>query len=149
METKKCVDKLFTLRAKIAGKSKAEQLRAVSQRMITDLEMNSTYRGAVEIFNLCCKLDPKDVLNAECVRTFASFVFDGRPWMHRLESSQKSMDMKEIGFTTYVPASRKANVRTDRANVKELLAYGYRPLEEPWKLLPAYEFHQQWRCETL
>ena len=70
LETKKCVDKLFTLRARNQGKGKAAQFRAVSGRMITDLEMNSTYRGAVEIFNLCRNLDAHDVWFAECIRTF-------------------------------------------------------------------------------
>ena len=67
LETRKCIDKLFTLRAKIEGKGKAKQLRACSGRLITELEMNTTYRGAVEIFNLCSKLDGKDLLNAECI----------------------------------------------------------------------------------
>ena len=49
METKKCVDKLLTLRAKIQGRGTAAQVRASSGRLITDLEMNSTYRGAVEV----------------------------------------------------------------------------------------------------
>jgi len=44
LETKKCVDKLFTLRAKQQGKGKAAQLRAAGGGLITDLEMNSTYR---------------------------------------------------------------------------------------------------------
>ena len=34
LETKKCVDKLFTLRGNIAGQSKAQQVRSVSQRLI-------------------------------------------------------------------------------------------------------------------
>ena len=36
LETKKCVDKLFTLRAKLQGKGKAAQLRAASGRPTTD-----------------------------------------------------------------------------------------------------------------
>ena len=53
LEPKKCVDKLFTLRAKITGRGKAVQLRASNGSLVTELEMNSTFRGAVEIFNLC------------------------------------------------------------------------------------------------
>ena len=60
LETQKCVDKLFTLRAKIQGRGAAAQLRASSGRLVSDLEMNSTYRGAVEIFNICRNLDEKD-----------------------------------------------------------------------------------------
>ena len=65
LETRKCVDKQFSLRAKMAGQSKSQQLRAASGRMITDMEMNSTYRGAVEVFNLCRNLHSNDVLFAE------------------------------------------------------------------------------------
>ena len=64
LETRKCIDKLFTLRSKYQGKGKAAQLRAASGRMITDIEMNSTFRGAVEVFNLCRNLHPHDVLFA-------------------------------------------------------------------------------------
>ncbi len=81
LEVKKCVDKLYTLRSKMAGQSKASQLRAASGRLITDMEMNSTYRGAVEQFNLCRNLHPQDVLFAECIRTFNSHDIDGRSWM--------------------------------------------------------------------
>ena len=42
LETRKCVDKLFTLRAKIQGKGKAAQLRASSGRLVTELEKNNT-----------------------------------------------------------------------------------------------------------
>ena len=52
-------------------------------------------------------------------------------------------------MTTYVPPTRKPNVRTDQSRVNEIDAYGYRPLEHPWKLLCSYEFLQQWRCEPL
>ena len=59
LETQKHVDKLLTLRAKMQGRGRAAQLRASSGRLITELEMNSTYRGAVEIFNLRCNLADK------------------------------------------------------------------------------------------
>ena len=81
LELKKCVDKLFTLRTKIVGQGKSPQLRAVSGRLMTDLEMNSTFRGAVEVANLCRNLRVNDVLFAECIRTFDSSTIDGRSWM--------------------------------------------------------------------
>ena len=52
-ELKKCVNHMYSLRNKIAGHGVNAKHRAVSGRLITDLEMNGTYRGAVEIFNLC------------------------------------------------------------------------------------------------
>ena len=45
LEIRKCIDKLHTLRARIEAKSKFQQQRAVSGRMITDIEMNGTMRG--------------------------------------------------------------------------------------------------------
>ena len=50
---------------------------------MTELEMNSTYRGAVEVFDLCCVLDQTDVLKAECTRAFGSLAIDGRSRMNK------------------------------------------------------------------
>ena len=85
LETKKCVDEMLTLRARQAGKSFAQQQRAVSARMITDIEMNGTLRGAVEVFNLARHLRENDSLFPECVRTFATRDVDARSWLYRLE----------------------------------------------------------------
>ena len=111
--------------------------------------MNSTYRGAVEIANLCRNLDQRDVLNAECIRTFGEDTIDGRSWMNHLESSQVYMQNQESSESTYIPPTRKPNVRTRHSRVNAMDAYGFRPLEHPWKLLSVYEFLQQWRCEPL
>ena len=70
MELKKCVNHMYNLREKIMNKSNAGKHRAVSGRMVTDLEMHGTYRGAVEISQLCRNLRSNDVLFAECFRTF-------------------------------------------------------------------------------
>ena len=97
------------------GKGKAAQLRAASGRLITDLEMNSTYRGAVEIFNLCRNLHPHDVLFAECIRTFDEHTIDGRAWMYRLEAAQMASTVKHHDLQTYIPPTKKPNVRSDRS----------------------------------
>ena len=149
LETKKCVDKLFTLRAKYQGKGKAAQLRAASGRMITDMEMNSTYRGAVEIFNLCRNLHSHDVLFAECIRTFKEHTVDGRSWMYRLEAWQLNKNLAEESLQSYVPPTKTPNTRTDRSRVNEYEAYGFRPLRYPWTLLSPYEFLRHWRIEPL
>ena len=137
LETKKCVDKLFTLRSKYQSRGKAGQLRAASGRLITDLEMNSTYRGAVEIFNLCRNLKQHDVLAAECIRTFMTKTIDGSQWMHQLE------------IQTYIPPTRKPSVRTNRTKANDKDIYGLRPLTSPWKLLSAFEFFQFWESEPV
>ena len=149
LETKKCVDKLFTLRAMQQGKGKAAQLRTASGRLITDLDMNSTYRGAVEIFNLCRNLHPHDVLFAECIRTFNEHTIDGRAWMYRLEAPHMAATVKHHELHTYIPPTKKPNVRSDRSRVNECDAYGLRPLCHPWKLLSAYEFLRHWRTIPL
>ena len=56
LETRKCVDKMHVLRARNEGKSEFQQQRAVSGRMITDIEMNGTLRGAVEEYWNGCTL---------------------------------------------------------------------------------------------
>ena len=66
------------LRNKTNDKDASAQHRAVSGRMITDLEMNGTYRRAVQITNLCRHLRHDDVLFAECTSTLASCQLYGR-----------------------------------------------------------------------
>ena len=70
MELKKCVNHMYNLRDQILNKSYAGKHRAVSGRMVTDPEMHGTYRGAVEIFQLCRNLRTSNALFAECFRTF-------------------------------------------------------------------------------
>ena len=130
-------------------RGRAAQLRASSGRFITELEMNSTYRGAVEVLNLCCHLDERDVLNAECIRTFQERTIDGRSWFNRLEMSQTSQEIRTRVVSTYAPPTRRPNVRTKQSRANDFDAYGYRPLKHPWKLLCPSEFLQQWDCEPL
>ena len=77
-ELTKCINQRYNLRNKINDKDASAQHRAVSGRMITDLEMNGTYRRAVQITNLCRHLRHDDVLFAECTSTFASCQLYGR-----------------------------------------------------------------------
>ena len=149
MEVEKCVNKLYILRAKKQGSSKAAQLRAASGRMITDLEMHSTYRGAVEIFNLCRNLHPHDALFAECIRTFNSCTIDGQAWLWQLHVSQGSDAVTQHGFQTYIPPTKTPHVRSKRLKANEFETYGLRPLCYPWKLLSPYDFLGQWEIVPL
>ena len=96
----------MTLRSQLKSKSKAEAVRATTQRLITDMEMNSTYRGAVEITNLCRHLHPHDTLFAECVRTFGSQSLEGWSWIKRMENIVK----KEIPIIIFKKAIRYRQV---------------------------------------
>ena len=118
------MNKLYILRPKNRGKGKAAQLRAASGRMITDLEMHSTYRGAVEIFNLCRNLHPHDALFAECIRIFNSCTIDGQAWLWRLHVSQGSHAINQQSFQTYIPPTQTLHVRSDRSKANEFEAYG-------------------------
>ena len=69
--------------------------------------------------------------------------------MYRLEASTLPTVFKDASLQSYVPSTRRPNVRTDRAKVNECDAYGYRPLRHPWKLLSAYEFWRCWRVVPL
>ena len=125
LETRKCVDKMHTLRSKIRGQSQAQQMRSVTGRLMTDLEMNSTFRGAVEVTNLCRHLKSNDVLFAECIRTFGSRVVDGRGWMHRLDSTQSANKFTAQTMQTYIPVTKKPNVRSDKSSANDVDVYGY------------------------
>ena len=148
-ELKKCLDKLCRLRLKTKSHSKAAQLRAASGRLMTELEMNSTYRGSVEVFNLCRHLRTNDVLFAECIRTFSSVTVDGRSWMYRLESSERSQSLQEHTMETYGPPTKRPNVRSGNAKPVDMDIYGFRPLIAPWIYLSPYEFLMRWRAEPL
>ena len=90
------------------GKSVFEQQRAVSGRMITDIEMNGTVRGAVEEFHLCTNLHEYDALFAECIRSFPTVTVDAQNWLHRLEVELERVSDMEV--TTMVLPSKKSHI---------------------------------------
>ena len=57
--------------------------------------------------------------------------------------------LKQQDLQTYVPPTKKPNVRTDRSRGNAFDSYGLRPLCHPWKLLSAYEFLRQWQVVPL
>ena len=148
LETKKCVDKMHVLRNKNEGKSEFEQQRAVSGRMITDIETNGTLRGAVEQYNLTTNLRANDVLFAECIRTFATVMVNAQAWLHRLELElQKVVEMK---VDTPVPRTKAPNRRSIHSKAPWVDLYGFRPLGgKRFPLLSPFEFLMYWEGEAL
>ena len=61
-ELKKCTDKMLLLKERIHGRTASDQVRAVTRRMLTDLEQKGVLRSAVECFNLCVNLREEDSL---------------------------------------------------------------------------------------
>ena len=102
-----------------------------------------------ETFNLCRNLRARDVLFAECIRTFDSMTIDGRSWLYRLENQSSTQLLSQHTLQTYVPPSRRPHIRPANAKPVDMDIYGFRPLTFPWKLLSPYEFLMRWRGEAL
>ena len=150
LEMQKCIKKLESLREKLQGKTRQQELRNVSGRAITDLEMCSTLRGAVEVHNLCRNLNHRDVLFAECIRTFTEHTLLGREWMNYLEElTGAKNEALQQPHAEYIFPTPKLAKRSAGSKVNEYYAYGLRPLVHPWKWLSAYEFLKYWRCVPL
>ena len=147
LETRKCVEKMYALRAKIDGRAETQQQRAVTGRMITDIEMNGTLRGAVEEFNLCANLRANDVLFAECIRTFPTVDMNGQQWLHRLEVELEHT----ASFSTPVPVppTRKPHARSLRSKAPWVDLYGFRPLTKLFRDLSPFEFMQHFQGVAL
>ena len=130
------------------GKSEKDKFRAVTGRMITDIEMNGTIRGSVEVFNLASNLRDGDVLFAEFIRTFATRDVDGRAWQHRMAVELQTTETT-TGYISLIPATTRPHVGTTRGTPPYPECYGFRPPDAPWHHLCAYEFMMFWRCEAL
>ena len=107
------------------GETDGKKKRLVSGRMITDIEMNGTVRGAVEVYNLARNIRPNDCLFAECIRTFATVDVDARAWLHRLEVELQNL--REVAFVTYVPPSVRPHVRSNNCKPEYADMYGFTP----------------------
>jgi len=148
-ELKKCISHMFNLRNKIQGQSLSSKHRAVSGRMITDLEMNGTYRGAVEVFNLCRHNRKNDVLFAECTRTFGTIHLDGRTWQQRFKTECANDSTAEAHWELLLPKTKRPHLRSNNSRPNAVDVYGVRPLESPFKLLSPYEFYVKWKAVPL
>ena len=147
LEAKKCIDKMYTLRDRVQGKSQFQKQRAVSGRMVTDIEMNGTMRGAVEEHNLCINLRKNDVLFAECIRTFPTVHVNAQQWLHRLEVELDHA--QAFTSTVMVPPTRKPNARSIHSKAPWVDLYGFRPLVPPFKFLSPFEFLRHFQGEAL
>ena len=147
LEARKCIDKMHALRARVEGKSEYQQQRAVSGRLITDIEMNGTMRGAVEEHNLCINLRSNDVLLAECIRTFPTVHVNAQQWLHRLEVELERSTMVKTNIP--VPASRRPNARSLHSKAPWIDLYGFRPLVFPFINLSPFEFLRHFQGAAL
>ena len=146
LEVRKCINKMHKLRELHKDKSEYQQQRAVSGRMITDIEMNGTVRGAVEGFNLCINLRRNDALFAECIRNFPAVTVNAQQWLHRLQVECTAVS--EMRVTTMVLPTKTPHVNC-RKTIPYADIYGLRPLNTPFGHLTAFEFLRYWTAEPL
>ena len=66
-----------------------------------------------------------------------------------LKAFGRCRTVETSALETFAPPCRKPHIRTRGSKVHEFEAYGYRPLEHPWKLLSAYEFLRYWKVVPL
>ena len=141
MEIKQCIDKMHALqdRMQTEKKSLGEQRKSVTGRVVTDLEMNGVYRGAVEQSYLARSLRQGDALNAECIHTFASEIVDTSAFFNRLDLSLNVIEIAP--YSAYVPPTKQPRLRNARYKPQSVDMYGFRPLADtPFALLCVYEF---------
>ena len=138
---------MYALNEKLQSTCEQQQQRSVSGRMITDIEMNGTIRGAVEEFNLCTILRINDVLFAECIRTFPTVHVNAQQWLYCLEVEQGNCASMKV--TTSVPATRTPHAKSLNSRAPWVDLYGFSPLEPPFVDLCPFEFLQHFNGVAL
>ena len=103
------------------------KLRAASGRIITDLDMNGTVRGAVEEFNLASNLRHGDTFFAECIRSYPTVTVNAQEFLHRLEVELQG-GRASLVVSRHVPPTSRPSLRTRRSRAPFADAYGFRPL---------------------
>ena len=86
------------LERKVDGTTKKQVPKAFqeySKRLLKDLEAKSMVRTAVETLNLSLAADNKDVLKAECFRTFPTVQFPAQNLLRLLEKETGSNKKKQ------------------------------------------------------
>lgn len=103
-DLKKCVDKMHILRERTKCLPASDKVRAVTRRMLTDLECRGTLRGAVEVFNLCVNFRENDSTAQECIRTFRTASLNGSAFLRRLEAELGAAGA--LCVSTMIPPTR-------------------------------------------
>ena len=66
-----------------------------------------------------------------------------------MEAPHLKLQLQSHTMETFVPPTRRPNVRTAGTKPVDMDMYGYRPLRAPWIFLSPYEFLMRWRGEPL
>ena len=146
-ELKKCVDNMHILRERTILLSTSDELRAVTRRMILDLECKGTLRGAVETFNLAVNLRESDSMFQECMRTFMAVNLPGSSFIYRLET-ELGADGTDC-VSARIPPTRRPSERSKGSEAPVVDAYGFRGLDPRVAYLSPFEFFMYWKAEPL
>jgi len=146
-EMQKCIQKMYTLREHTKDWTPKDQAKAAVRRMITDLEMKGTLRGAAEVFNLCVNLRSEDSLFQECIRTFMTVAFPGSAFLHRLELELDGVGCERV--STRIPPTRRPAERSKGSTPPIVDIYGFRGQDPRVALLSPFSFLMYWSAEPV
>ena len=132
-----------SVEAKSAGH---EAFKMYSRRLVKDLEAKGIIRTAVESVNLALHADNKDVLMAECIRTFPTVTFPASLLLKREE-----VETKKIAGVSIIAALHHSRCQKGRAYVEAPfdLLYGFRGTESEVDLLDPYQMLMHWSMEKI
>ena len=88
LELRRSLPRMAQLTERHANSTQQTLGRAVSQRLLTDIETGGTRRGSVETQHLCINARHNDCLFAECIRTFKEVHVATHEWFKRLDGAE-------------------------------------------------------------
>jgi hypothetical protein len=117
-----------------------------SKRLLKDLEAKGIIRAAVESVNLSLQANHKDVLMAECIRTFPTVTFPASLLLKREE-----VETKKVAGSSVIAALHHSRCQKGRAYVEAPLdlLYGFRGSSFDVDLLCPYEMMMHWSMEKI
>ena len=123
-----------------------EAFNLYSKRLLKDLEAKGIIRTAVESVNLSLQANHKDVLMAECIRTFPTVTFQASLLLKREE-----VETKKVAGSSIIAALHHSRCQKGKAYVESPfdLLYGFRGSSLEVDLLCPYEMLMHWSMEKI
>ena len=137
------LDRKFDAEA-TSGRSK--DFNRYAKRLVKDLEAKGIIRTSLESLNLAWHADTKDVLRAECYRTFPTVSFPGNQLLHREEVETGKKQSSSIIAAVY--HGRAEGLKSYTEWPFDLM-YGFRGREHNVDLLSAFEMLRFWAVQKV
>jgi hypothetical protein len=129
-------------------KPEAKAFQDYSRRLVRDLEGKGILRTAVECVNLSLFADHKDVLMAECIRTFPTIRFDAMQLLRREEVETATGTATGASIIVAVHSAGGLRKRSFKQAPFDLM-YGLRGTLGNVDLLSPYEMLMHWGMEAV